>query len=337
MVKEVDMMVKTHEVEVVERFIPPGRKNRPGVKRTPKWIVIHDTANPGADALNHAGYLENQKTEASWHYTVDDRRIVQHLPLDESAYHAGDGARGPGNLYGIGIEICEFKGDDAQARRDLAEDNAAWLVARLLRQYGWGIDQVKQHHDFSPWKKDCPRVLRPRWKKWLDRVQDYLGGQKGATTVAHPVLKRGDLGEAVKRLQETLKRLGHDPGLVDGIFGVKTEMAVRAFQNDAKITVDGIVGPKTWAALEKALKNSAQSPGEKTKYRLLTGTFATREDAEAAAKKLRQQFSWTVYVIASGDRYRLKTGTFSSRQQAEEGAEKLRQMFGWTVYVQEEK
>lgn len=92
-----------------------------------------------------------------------------------------------------------------------------------------------------------------------------------------------------------------------------------------------------WAGMTWRSAGASQKHEDGKKYRLLTGTFATREDAEAAAKKLRQQFSWTVYVIASGDRYRLKTGTFSSRQQAEEGAEKLRQMFGWTVYVQEEK
>lgn len=241
--------------EIVQRIIPAGRKNRPGTKRTPKWIVVHDTANPGANALDHANYLEKPTTEASWHYTVDDQRVVQHLPLDESAYHAGDGARGPGNLYGIGIEICEFKGDDAQARRAKAEENAAWLVARLLLQYGWGLDRVKQHYDFSPWKKDCPRVLRPRWGKWLERVQHYLAdGQKGeAKTVARPVLRKGDRGQAVRELQDMLKRLGHNPGPIDGVFGPKTEAAVKAFQKAARIAVDGVVGPVTWSKLDAAL------------------------------------------------------------------------------------
>lgn len=244
--------------EIIQRIIPAGRPNRPGIKRTPKWIIIHDTANPGADAEDHARYLETTDKAVSWHYTVDDQRVVQHLPLDESAYHAGDGARGPGNMYGIGIEICEFTGGNAAARRDRAEDNAAWLVAQLLRQYGWSVDKVKQHHDFSPWKKDCPHVLRPRWGKWLDRVQHYLAdGQKGeAKTMAHPVLRKGDKGQAVKELQEALKRLGHDPGPIDGIFGPKTEAAVQSFQQAAKITVDGIVGPQTWAALEAALRAS---------------------------------------------------------------------------------
>ena len=53
----------------------------------------------------------------SWHYTVDDHAIVQHLPDYETAYHAGDGKDGPGNTTSIGIEICVNAGGDfAQLR-----------------------------------------------------------------------------------------------------------------------------------------------------------------------------------------------------------------------------
>ena len=55
-------------------------------------------------------------------------------------------------------------------------------------------------------------------------------------------------GEEVKTLQTALNKYGY--GLsVDGIFGVKTEWAVRAFQESKGMSVDGVVGPKTWAAL----------------------------------------------------------------------------------------
>ncbi|MCB9641072.1 MAG: peptidoglycan-binding protein [Myxococcales bacterium] len=71
-------------------------------------------------------------------------------------------------------------------------------------------------------------------------------------------LKEGAKGPHVKTLQDRLQDLGFKPGPVDGVFGPKTESAVRAFQRDAGEVVDGLVGPKTWAALEKgkeALKN----------------------------------------------------------------------------------
>ena len=61
------------------------------------------------------------------------------------------------------------------------------------------------------------------------------------------MLKSTFRGEVVKALQEGLKRGGNtDPGLIDGIFGPKTEAAVRAYQAMIGVTVDGIVGDITW-------------------------------------------------------------------------------------------
>lgn len=79
--------------------------------------------------------------------------------------------------------------------------------------------------------------------------------------MAQPVLKKGSKGEAVKKLQNLLIGVGHDPGAVDGVFGAQTEKAVKEFQANQilvseadqlevpQLVVDGIVGPKTWAAL----------------------------------------------------------------------------------------
>lgn len=63
------------------------------------------------------------------------------------------------------------------------------------------------------------------------------------------ILKRGSRGSDVRDLQNRLKNLGYDPGPIDGIFGPKTEAAVKKFQQDNGLVVDGIVGPKTYAAL----------------------------------------------------------------------------------------
>ena len=53
----------------------------------------------------------------SWHYTVDDHAIVQHLPDYETAYHAGDGKDGPGNATSIAVEICVNAGGDFEAAK----------------------------------------------------------------------------------------------------------------------------------------------------------------------------------------------------------------------------
>ena len=59
------------------------------------------------------------------------------------------------------------------------------------------------------------------------------------------VLKRGSTGDKVSQMQQKLKNWGYYTGEVDGIFGSKTESAVRYFQRKNGLAEDGIVGPAT--------------------------------------------------------------------------------------------
>lgn len=70
------------------------------------------------------------------------------------------------------------------------------------------------------------------------------------------MLSKGDSGEKVKELQENLIKLGYSCGAAgaDGEFGNGTLAAVKKFQADKKLVVDGIVGPQTLKAIEEALK-----------------------------------------------------------------------------------
>lgn len=67
--------------------------------------------------------------------------------------------------------------------------------------------------------------------------------------LSEATLRRGNRGDEVKVLQQQLKDLGFDPGPVDGIFGGGTETALKAFQRRAGITVDGLAGGQTQAAI----------------------------------------------------------------------------------------
>ncbi|MBV5260769.1 peptidoglycan-binding protein [Synechococcus moorigangaii CMS01] len=64
-----------------------------------------------------------------------------------------------------------------------------------------------------------------------------------------PLLKEGMEGEAVKLLQTRLKAMGYYNGVIDGIFGPNTRLAVIAAQTALKLDGDGIVGPQTWRKL----------------------------------------------------------------------------------------
>ena len=73
-------------------------------------------------------------------------------------------------------------------------------------------------------------------------------------------LRRGDRGDDVKVLQQQLLDFGFDPNGVDGIFGPGTERALKAFQKRAGITVDGLAGGQTQAAIsaEAAPRNAGR-------------------------------------------------------------------------------
>ena len=137
---------------------------------TPEFIVVHNTAND-ASAQNEVKYMISNNNQVSFHFAVDDKEIVQGLPLDRNAWACGDGANGKGNRKGIQIEICYSK--SGGVRFENAEKNAAKFIAQLLKERGWGVDKVKKHQDFS--NKYCPhRTLDKGWASFVNMVKDYL-------------------------------------------------------------------------------------------------------------------------------------------------------------------
>lgn len=136
----------------------------------PEFVVVHNTANDAA-AQNEVKYMISNNNQVSFHFAVDDKEIVQGLPLDRNAWACGDGANGKGNRKGIQIEICYSK--SGGARFENAEKNAANFIAQLLKERGWGVDKVKKHQDFS--NKYCPhRTLDKGWASFVNMVKDYL-------------------------------------------------------------------------------------------------------------------------------------------------------------------
>jgi peptidoglycan hydrolase-like protein with peptidoglycan-binding domain len=76
-----------------------------------------------------------------------------------------------------------------------------------------------------------------------------LIAQTGGLSGSLQLLQEGSSGPLVKQLQQRLKEKGFDPGTLDGVFGLGTKAAVRAFQKANGFVADGAVGQQTWKAL----------------------------------------------------------------------------------------
>jgi hypothetical protein len=73
------------------------------------------------------------------------------------------------------------------------------------------------------------------------------------------LIRSGSRGPNVTKLQKELKAAGCNPGSVDGVFGRHTLAAVKSYQRKHHLSVDGVVGPKTW----NALTHDRVTPGKK--------------------------------------------------------------------------
>jgi len=89
--------------------------------------------------------------EVSFHFVVDDYRIVQCIEENRNSWSFGDG-NGRGNRKTLSVEICYSTGDSEQFSK--AEKLAAKFIAYKLKEKGKGIEHVKKHQDFSG--KYCP-------------------------------------------------------------------------------------------------------------------------------------------------------------------------------------
>ncbi|MGR6904939.1 peptidoglycan recognition protein family protein [Lysinibacillus sp. BSL11] len=144
----------------------------------PQYITVHNTAND-ANAAKEIEYMINNNNQVSYHVAIDDKEVIQAIPFTRNAWHCGDGggstdpnALKKGNRLSIGIEICFSK--SGGVRYGVAEENAIQYIAKLLKQFGWGIERVKKHQDWNG--KYCPhRILaEERWNSFLKRIEEAM-------------------------------------------------------------------------------------------------------------------------------------------------------------------
>ena len=130
-------------------------------------------------------------------------------------------------------------GSSGQAVRELQQ---------ALKGLGYDPGAVDGH--FGPRTESAVKAFQKAQGLAVDGiVGDITWLNIDEADMSDPTIRRGSTGNPVRRAQKRLTLGGYDTGGVDGVFGAGTEAAVRRFQGDSRLTVDGVVGPRTWDAI----------------------------------------------------------------------------------------
>ena len=130
--------------------------------------------------------------------------------------------------------------------RQGSSDNFVFLLQFILNQLGYNLIVD------GKLGKNTDAVVRDFQGKNNLTVDGIVGKNTWRTLLTlpqYPIIRRGDRGNYVRFLQQLLESKLIPVGNIDGIFGSKTENAVKAFQQRQGLVVDGIVGPNTWTEI----------------------------------------------------------------------------------------
>ncbi len=142
-------------IEILEKYIKKGVA-RPGMKlRRFAGITLHEeTGGCKQGAMHFAALLQEGarcKTRLSTHYFVDDNCVIQCIPQDEIAIHAGEYA----DYHTIAITMCDYEGCDY----DMLLHNASELTAMIFAAHNITViaDRIYLHRQFSNFNRNCPK------------------------------------------------------------------------------------------------------------------------------------------------------------------------------------
>jgi len=183
-------------------------------------------------------------------YPVDSySRLATAIKIDANAA-LRSASWGLGQILGSNHKAAGYAsaGDMVEA---VCDREVAGLEAMVNFISSEGLDDDLRRHDWSGFARGYNGAgyaahgyhtkLAAAYKRW-QAIPDTLAP-------AHPKIGLGSRNAAVREAQERLLALGFDSKGVDGIFGAATRAAVMAFQKSRGLVADGIIGPKTWAAL----------------------------------------------------------------------------------------
>ncbi|MBM0201838.1 peptidoglycan-binding protein [Micromonospora sp. STR1s_5] len=191
----------------------------------------------------------NQKTGWKPSYSSDDHL---HLSFDPGVEYADSSILADYERYRTGKPANPapkppVKPPAAGGRPTLRKGAKGSAVRRLQGALNGHGAALKVDGDFGARTYAALRSFQSRTKIGVDGV---CGPQTwGKLLAGQTTVRRGSKGTAVRVAQGLLVAAGWNIP-IDGDFGPKTDVATRAFQKAKKLTVDGVIGPKTWARLD---------------------------------------------------------------------------------------
>jgi hypothetical protein len=232
----------------------PGWRTRGrGEMGTVKGVMCHHTAGPLKGNMPSLGIVTNGRPDLAGPLAqlCLGRDGAYYVVAAGRANHAGAGNwRGltNGNWEFIGIE-AENTGLPNDPWPSVQVDAYCHGVAAILRKLGESAQMCCGHKEYAlpAGRKQDPSF---EMNSFRNRVEMIMAGAAppalipSVDDISRPTLRRGAQGTLVSNIQN---KLGIAPA--DGTFGAHTEAAIRDFQKTKGIVPDGIVGPKTWAAI----------------------------------------------------------------------------------------
>lgn len=207
-------------------------KNRPRTKLSPKGIVLHETATPGASAENEYRYFNNNDIGASVHGFVDWNGYIQTIPYDEIAWHAGYTA----NSKYIGIEMCHATN---KADFNKVWNNTVELFSELLKQYGWTVNDIHTHYEMSKLYKETDHIDPVDYFKQYGRTIDDF--KKAVENKMNGDLIMAQYDELKKEIEK-----------------IKEQLSTYKYMDDSIKKIS----PDAFEALQAAIKKGAVPYGE---------------------------------------------------------------------------
>lgn len=170
--------------EITKQYLTSGSKRRSGIKMNRvRFLVAHDTGNPGSTAKNNVDYYERSKNEmsASAHIFVDDKQIIECIPFltgkPEKAWHVIYDVETDNKIFGDdandvagGIELCFGK----QINLQEAYKRFVWVLAYACHVHALEPkSMITGHFLLDPKRKTDPKnTLAMLGKTMKELIQD---------------------------------------------------------------------------------------------------------------------------------------------------------------------